>query len=44
MQFPKESKDLLILDPSFCLTNLLSEVAEALSLPARSTIYNLGVI
>ena len=38
MQFPKERSDLFIFAPSFYLTFLLSAVAEALSLPAKSTI------
>lgn len=42
IQFPRDSKDLLIFDPSLSLTPLLS-AAEALSLPAKSTKYNLGV-
>lgn len=42
IQFPSESKDLLIFDPSLSLTPLLSAV-DALSLPAKSTRYNFGV-
>lgn len=42
MQLPNESNDLLMLEPSFNLIPLAS-VAEALSLPAKSTMYNFGV-
>jgi hypothetical protein len=39
MQFPNESNDLFILEPSFYLIALFS--GSAFSLPARSTMYNL---